>query len=193
MKINCKDLGCPEPVIKTKKALQSLNEGDILEVELNSISSVENVQRFAKNEGFDVKVQSGNDSTSIFISKNFLCKENVCQKNEGFIDTTLFLKDDKIGEGELGSKLCIGFMQSVLEQDKLPKQIVCVNRAVLLTTADENSQIVQIFKSLENKGVKIYSCGVCLEYFGKTDELKVGEIGNAYSTIEMLLKGAVSL
>ena len=41
----------------------------------------------------------------------------------------------------------------------------------------------------------IYSCGVCLEFYGVTDKLKVGKIGNAFGTIEMLFggEGTISL
>jgi hypothetical protein len=49
--------------------------------------------------------------------------------------------------------------------------------------------------ALEAKGVEIYSCGVCLEFYGVTDKLKVGKIGNAFGTIEMLFggEGTISL
>ncbi len=193
MKLDCKNLGCPEPVIRVKNEIENLKDNDILEVELNSASSIENVTRFAKNQNLHVKEKKLENKTILYISKGLTVIETVCEQNENFLDTTLFLKDDKIGEGELGSMLIVGFMKSILEQEKLPKKVVCVNRAVLLTTEDENSEIVKIFKSLETKGVEIYSCGVCLNYFKKEKELKVGLVGNAYESIEMLLKGSVTL
>ena len=48
MRINCYDLPCPEPVLRVKKAIEGLPEDAILEVELNTVSSIANVQRFAK-------------------------------------------------------------------------------------------------------------------------------------------------
>jgi TusA-related sulfurtransferase len=50
-KINCCNMACPEPVLRVKEAIESIDEG-ILDVELNSFSSIENVKRFAKNSGF---------------------------------------------------------------------------------------------------------------------------------------------
>ncbi len=50
-KLNCLDLDCPIPVIKTKEALESFEEG-ILDVELNSYSSIENVKRFVSSQGY---------------------------------------------------------------------------------------------------------------------------------------------
>ena len=195
MKIDCSGLACPEPVIQTKKALESLPNDAILEVVVNSLASKENVARFAQNAGFNATIQEGADGKStITIVKGFACGV-AATKDEAFLDKTLFLKSDKIGEGELGAKLAVGFLKSTLEQPKLPKRIVCVNQAVLLTTADESAPIIEVLKGLEAKGVEIFSCGVCLEHFGVTDKLKVGKIGNAYGTIEMLLggEGTISL
>ena len=64
-----------------------------------------------------------------------------------------------------------------------------------LTTADESMPIIEILKQLEAKGVEIYSCGVCLEFYGVDKQLKVGESGNAFGTIEMLFggEGTISL
>jgi TusA-related sulfurtransferase len=50
MKIDCRDLDCPVPVLRTKEALESLEEG-ILDVELNTLSSIENVKRFVNSQG----------------------------------------------------------------------------------------------------------------------------------------------
>lgn len=100
---------------------------------------------------------------------------------------TIFLKSDKIGEGELGIMLAKGFLNAISQQENLPKSIICVNSAIFLTTAGENDEITQILKTIEEKGVKIYSCGTCLDFFEKRDELKIGIAGNAMDTANMLL------
>ncbi|ATB70638.1 SirA-like domain-containing protein [Sulfurospirillum diekertiae] len=190
MKIDCSGLACPEPVLQTKKALETLPNDSVLEVIVNSLASKENVTRFAQNGGFDVRVQDLAEGKSLItIVKGFTCNVVADAKDEKFLDKTLFLKSDKVGEGELGAKLIVGFLKSTLELPKLPRHIVCVNQAVLLTTADESAPIMEVLKALEAKGVEIYSCGVCLEFFGVSDKLKVGKIGNAFGTIEMLFGG----
>lgn len=196
MKIDCCGLACPEPVLQTKKALETLLEDSVLEVLVNSLASKENVLRFAQNGGFDVRVEDVGDSKSLItIVKGFTCKDATSTTEEAFLDKTLFLKSDKVGEGELGAKLIVGFLKSMLELPKLPKRIVCVNQAVLLTTAEESAPIHEVLKALEDKGVEIYSCGVCLEFYGVTEKLNVGKIGNAFGTIEMLFggEGTISL
>lgn len=103
-----------------------------------------------------------------------------------YTQKTLFLKSDKVGEGELGSILIKGFLNAISEQEEKPKAIVCVNSAVLLTTS-EDEEILNILKKIEAKGVDIYSCGTCLDFYKKRDELKVGIAGNAMDTAKMLL------
>ena len=170
--------------------METLPNDSVLEVTVSSLASKENVTRFAQNGGFDVRAQDlGEGKSLVTIVKGFTCKTVVDAKDEQFLDKTLFLKSDKVGEGELGAKLIVGFLKSTLELPKLPKRIVCVNQAVLLTTADENAPIMEVLKAFEAKGVEIYSCGICLEFFGVSDKLKVGKIGNAFGTIEMLFGG----
>ncbi|MDX1809223.1 MAG: sulfurtransferase-like selenium metabolism protein YedF [Sulfurospirillaceae bacterium] len=196
MKIDCCNLACPEPVLKTKKALEELATDSILEVKVNSVSSKENVTRFVKNAGYDPKMEDQSDgSTIITIVKGYACKVVENENSQKFLDKSVFLKSDKIGTGELGEKLIVGFLKSILELPKLPNKIICVNEAVKLTTACSKTEVIQTLRALEDKGVEIYSCGVCLEYFDVVDKLKVGKIGNAYGTVEMLLnsEGTITL
>ena len=57
--------------------------------------------------------------------KGFACTDVAKESDEQFLDKTLFLKSDKVGEGELGAKLIVGFLKSTMELPKLPKRIVC--------------------------------------------------------------------
>lgn len=54
MLVDTRGRSCPEPVVLTKKAVDSYKSGDI-EVLLDAQVAVENVTRFAKNKGFNVK------------------------------------------------------------------------------------------------------------------------------------------
>jgi len=193
MKIDCRDLACPEPVLKTKKALEEMDEG-ILEVLVNSISSIQNVKRFAANQGLVAEEEKLDNGESVIrIVKGYECSIVKEEDDKKFLDKVLFIKDDKVGEGELGHILMEGFLKTTLEFDKLPEIVVCVNRGVFLTT--KNEKTIEILKEFEKKGVKIYSCGVCMNHFKiPPEELKVGEIGNAYDTMDFLLhKNTISL
>jgi len=83
MKLDCKDLDCPKPVIKTKEAFENLGDDDFLDVELNSYSSVENVKRFAKKQGiyFEVKPKVGG-VTIITLVKGYECGLEPAKKSD---------------------------------------------------------------------------------------------------------------
>lgn len=178
MELDCQNLACPEPVIKTKKALEDLDDGANLQVLVNSEASIQNVTRFAKSLGYGVSEDKKDDKSILTIEKKSVC--DMSFEDEG---KTLLIKDDKVGEGELGEKLITGFLTAMCEVKNPPKEIFFVNRGVFLTSKNETT--IGILKKLEKRGVNIYSCGVCLDFFGiKT---QVGEIGNAFQTVETLL------
>lgn len=194
MNLDCKGLVCPEPVLKTKKALEELEDNSVLEVLVDNIASKENVTRFATKQGYTSEVEDlGNDEFKLTIVKGYECSVK-SETSSQFLNKVVFIKDDKVGEGELGSMLVVGFLKSILELPQLPKTVICVNKGVLLTTSN-NEEIISIFKTLEEKGVEIFSCGVCLDFYEVSDNLKVGKIGNAYGTVETLLnsEGTISL
>jgi len=186
MKVDCRGLACPEPVIRTKRALDEINEG-VIEVIVDNIASKENVKRFAENQGYTVDIKEDNGLTILTIVKGYECKI-IEDNSNNLLNKTLLFKDDKVGEGELGKKLLRGFLKSLLDFDKLPKTVIFINRGVFVTTKEEFNDVQEILKTLNQKGVEIYSCGLCMEHFGiKPEELKVGEIGNAFGTMDALL------
>ncbi len=197
MKIDCRNLGCPEPVIRSKNALQNLKDGELLEVLLNSFSSISNVTRFAQNQGFNVsenKLDSGDTILKIYKegdnSKNSsdTLSPNKNIEDNNFSNKTIFVKDDRMGEGDFGRKLMKGFFKALSEYNKIPKNIIFVNRGILLTTQDDNLDLVESLKILESKGTKIYSCGLCFENFKiDTKSLKIGVIGNAFDNVNMMM------
>ncbi len=85
VKLDCKNLACPEPVLKTKDAWEELDDDSILDIELNSISSIENVKRFAKKEGiyFKVKKQT-KELTVISLVKGYECELDNKKEDKSF-------------------------------------------------------------------------------------------------------------
>jgi len=85
-RIDCKNLACPEPVLRTKDALEEIEEG-ILEVEVNSFSSLQNVKRFARNQGYFTDVKKEGDFDVIRIVKGYECElqpKNDIKENKSF-------------------------------------------------------------------------------------------------------------
>ncbi|KEA45637.1 hypothetical protein CR66_06600 [Campylobacter mucosalis] len=62
-----------------------------------------------------------------------------------------------------------------------------VNNAVRLST-DRAQPAFKALKDLEALGVKILSCGSCLEAYKLVDKLGVGEITNAFEIADILSK-----
>ncbi len=86
MRLDCKNLDCPKPVIKTKEVYESLGDDDILDVELNSFSSVENVKRFAQKQGiyFEVKPKI-KGVTTITLVKGYKCELESKKRDKSFL------------------------------------------------------------------------------------------------------------
>ncbi|GIP37363.1 hypothetical protein J31TS4_06430 [Paenibacillus sp. J31TS4] len=49
--LDCKGLACPMPIVKTKKAIQVLEAGHVLEVQATDKGSTADIQSWAKNTG----------------------------------------------------------------------------------------------------------------------------------------------
>lgn len=185
---------CPIPVIKVKKAMASAN-GEEVEVLVDNEVAAKNVTKFASKEGGVVSSSRiGEQTIRLFIRTSTsgidtVASENVKEEEErndiekGYI---VSISSDKMGTGDdgLGEILMKSFFFALTKQDTLPEKILFYNGGALLTT--EGSKCIEDLKWLENEGVEIYTCGTCLDYFKKTDLLKVGEVTNMYSIVEML-------
>ena len=70
-KIDITDVTCPITFVKTKVALEEMDEGQILQVHLNDGEPVQNVPRSIREEGHDVlELTDNNDGTfELFIKK----------------------------------------------------------------------------------------------------------------------------
>lgn len=89
-----------------------------------------------------------------------------------------------VGDDQLGKNLLKTFIYTLTEQDVLPKQVIFYNGGVPLVT--EGSESLEDLKNLEAKGVEIYACGACLNYYGLTEKVAVGSITNMFRIVEMM-------
>ena len=92
------------------------------------------------------------------------------------------------GNDELGKVLMKGFLFAVTQLDELPKTMLFYNGGATLTT--EGSDSLEDLKSLEAQGVTIKTCGTCLNYYGLTEKLCVGEVTNMYDIVETMAKAS---
>jgi selenium metabolism protein YedF len=179
--VDARNLPCPEPVVMTKKALERSMDGK-LTVILNSSESNQNVQRFAKSQGCEVKVADKDGEYTLEIIKTL----KVIEKSTS-VQTVMLITSDQLGSGDeaLGQILIASFINTLVEAKNKPSKILFINRGVMLTT--EGSRVLDTLLQLEAEGIQIFSCGTCLNHYQLKEKLKVGKVTNMYDTVESLL------
>ena len=190
MQIDCRNLACPEPVIRTKNALEGLKKGEKLEILVNSIAPKENISRFLKNQNVEFSIEQNGAETKITAVKgesklelaNF--DEFVCEITPKTKKTVVYLNEEYAGSGDVGVSLLAKFLGALLQVEK-PEYVICVNNAVKMTTNRAHPSFKPL-KDLEAAGVKILSCGSCLEAYKLVSDLSVGEMSNAYEVMQIL-------
>ena len=102
-------------------------------------------------------------------------------------DMLLLVDSSGLGDGEpdLGERLMKAFLNVLLESGDLPARIIFMNSGIFLTT--QGSPVLEILKQYDEQGTKIFSCGTCLDYYGRKEKLRVGEPTNMKDTVNALL------
>ena len=184
--IDCRNMDCPAPVICTKRAIAE-RPGETLQILVSPGAPVENVSRFAANNGFKVTRSEidGDFCLTIAISdKGKIPGTTKTPVKSGRL--AMLISSDRLGEGseELGRLLMKNMIITLLDQDKVPDRILFINSGVLLAT--EGSELIDTLEQLGNKGVEVLSCGACLEYYKKKDLLKAGAVTNMFTIVETM-------
>jgi len=68
-KVDARGLSCPEPVLRTREALESLPAGEALQVLVETATSRENVRRMAESKGYRVQVVETQDGFRLSIAR----------------------------------------------------------------------------------------------------------------------------
>ncbi len=67
--LDTKGLSCPMPVVKTKKAMETMNPGEVLKVEATDKGSKSDIAAFAKRTGNELLEMKEDDGVFIFFLK----------------------------------------------------------------------------------------------------------------------------
>lgn len=183
---------CPIPVIETKKALRENPDEKEFEILVDNEVSTENLTKMADELKINSKVEKLADRKyKVSLEKTEESRDHREIEDYSVNSATsnnyvVIVNSDKIGDGdeEFSKQILEGFIYSVTEQDHLPVEIIFFNRGIFLTT--ENEKTIEDLKNLESRGVRVYSCGLCLDHYGKKDDLAVGEITNMYKIVEAM-------
>lgn len=197
IKVNAIGDACPIPVVKTKNAIRELGGSGVVEVSVDNEIAVQNLLKMAKQKEYEaefekksnteyivtINVNGGEVSDTKPVTKTTVKSDEIKLK-----ETIVVIDSDKMGDGdeEFSKTLLKGFIYALSSQDIPPAKILFYNTGVRLTT--EGSASIEDLKVLEKAGAKIYSCGACLNNYGLTEKLSVGEVTNMYDIVSYLME-----
>lgn len=186
--VDARGLNCPQPVILTKKAMEEPDCEKITTLVDRDVAK-ENVVRLAQNQGYLYEVEQKGGEYEIRMQRNTAEAVNGKPVN----DIVVLIKSRLFGEGEdeLGGILMRSFIYTLNELEGNLRTVIFMNSGVLLAVDD--SPLLEQIQALEGKGVEILSCGTCLDYYKKTEQLAVGKITNMYTATEILTGASKTL
>ena len=192
MQLDCRNLNCPGPLLRTKKALGELKIAENLEILVNDVAPRENIKRFLAKNGFEAQIsQAGPDTLIKTVKTDELKDESIddiyCDVTAPKRGKAIFLNEEQCGSGPIGKSLLAKFLGAALSLDEKPVKVICVNNAVRITT-NRGHECFEAIKKLNEAGAEILSCGSCLESYKLVDKLAIGEISNAYEIMDVLSK-----
>lgn len=191
--VDARGMVCPQPVIMTK------NEADAGENEIKVIvdneTSRENVLKFGVKLNYATKVEEKEDGTYIYLTKE--SANNIELVIEGIEETVTgntkkkeikgyVIGTNLLGKGsdDLGRVLMKSFLFSLTAKEPYPSFLIFLNAGVKLTV--EGSESLDDLKKMEEAGVRIVSCGTCLDFFEIKDKIAVGSVTNMYDIVETI-------
>lgn len=202
--VDARGLACPIPVVNAKKAAEEMQEGDSLIVLVDNEIAVQNLQRFAKQKGFEassekkaekeyevmIQITAGlqeikEQEPSAAVGED--AKEDIaCAADSRKCGLLVVLSANTMGTGDekLGKALMKAFVFALTKQDRLPETILCYNSGAYLTC--EGADTLEDMKLLEAEGVNIMTCGTCLDFYGIKEKLAVGSVTNMYEIVEKM-------
>jgi hypothetical protein len=88
------------------------------------------------------------------------------------------------GDEAFGVEMLEKFLHTLEGRDDKPAAICFVTDGV--RTVAEDGAAAFSLRMLEESGVRLVSCGTCLDHFGLTDRVRVGQIGTMAEIVDLL-------
>ncbi len=193
IQVNAMGDACPIPVVKTLNAIKRLQGPDVVETLVDNSVAVQNLTKMARQKGCAVRSeQLGESKYRVVIEVTEAAAQQpvetpvTCTTCSGEKNTVVVFASDCMGGGseQLGKQLMKAFLYALTQQDTLPRTLLFYNGGASLTCT--GSPALEDLKSMESQGVEILTCGTCLNFYGLTDQLQVGQVTNMYSIVEKL-------
>ena len=192
IQVNAMGDACPIPVVKTLNARKELKGAGTVQTLVDNEIAVQNLTRLAESKGCSIETkQLGEKQYQVTItvgegaelpeSADGICTIPAAEKPD---HTVVVISADHMGEGDeaLGKILLKGFLFALTQQETLPKTVLFYNGGASVTC--EGSASLEDLQKLQELGVEILTCGTCLNHYGLTEKLRVGEVTNMYVIVE---------
>ncbi len=185
---------CPQPIITTKSALDSLESAQIIEVLTDNDMACSNLINYLSDRGITPTIEQRGDHQALIFDSEPSTKTSTtpidcpvptpAQKPSG--SAVLVLRSNKMGEGEsaLGEMLMRSYLNTLTQLDTLPHTILVYNGGVHCTI--KGTDTADAIDKLIEKGVKVIVCGACVDFYdlkGKT----TGEVSNMFVIAQTML------
>lgn len=190
--LDCRGLACPQPVMRTRDALEQEHPQELL-VQVDNAAASENVSRFLRRSGFEVSVSQPGDA---LWEVRGLAQGAAAQAPdsgqapaatpEQTRKTLVLITTETLGRGddELGARLMENFLASLPELGPSLWRIVLLNGGVKLASLP--GKCLDTLKQLESNGVSILVCGTCLNFFNLLEAKQAGETTNMMDVVTSL-------
>lgn len=192
LKVNAMGDTCPIPVVKTKDAIRQLGaDGGVVETLVDNEIAVQNLTKMANQKSYGVESEKlGENEYRVTMTVGAGAdlpagnEETLCAVPAGQKNTVVVVAADHMGEGqgELGKNLLKAFLYALSQQERLPKTLLFYNGGAFLTC--QGSLSLEDLQSMAERGVEILTCGTCLNFYGLTEKLAVGDVTNMYDIVE---------
>ncbi len=189
---------CPIPVVKTKNAIRDLGGSGVVETLVDNEIAVQNLTKMANQKGYGVRSEKlGEGSFRVVMTVGEGAEvpagneETPCLMPAPKKNTLVVIDSIQMGSGseELGRALMKSFIYALGQQEELPATILFYNGGAPLTC--EGSPALEDLQSLQAQGVEILTCGTCLNFYGLTEKLRVGEVTNMYVIVEKMTQASL--
>ncbi len=182
---------CPKPLILTKQALKENIVGTRIVVLVDNETSCQNVERFVRDNGMTPHVSADGSEFILRFTKQVteLAVSDAaayCVPASANSNYVVALSSDTIGsDASLGSVLVQGLLEALKAIEPMPTHLILYSRGVLL--AVEGAPTLLALQALSQRGIAILLCGTCIDHFDKKPAVRVGEIANMLTLLEIQL------
>lgn len=186
-KLDCRGLACPNPVLKTKEAI---DRGGVSQVTVlvDNPAAQENVGRFLTRSGYEVRVEESAGTFAVIgvRSETPTCEVFMEEAASPARKILVLVGTDRLGRGDdlLGQKLLSNFLGTLKEMGRDLWCLVLLNAGVKLAVS--GSEVLASLKALEQEGVQVLVCGTCLNHFELLAHKQVGETTNMLDIVSHL-------